>query len=108
MLCPKEASQMVKRYTLNVYGKRFWNPGDDGECEYHFAEKIPQGRYSIILESEADALAERCERLEGALRHCENMLMKFDINRIDGEEISDETLGVIRSALSGSSGGKDG
>jgi hypothetical protein len=80
---------MVKRYVVT---------GDPMESPYGF----------WVEYGEVKGLAERCERLEGALRHCENMLMKFDINRIDGEEISDETLGVIRSALSGSSGGKDG
>lgn len=99
---------MVKRYTLNVYGKQPWNPGDDGECEYHFAEKIPEGRYSIILESDADALAERCERLEAALRgvvhDCQLGADKYGMSEHGVQDI----IRRLESVLSGSSGGKDG
>ncbi|WP_312836208.1 hypothetical protein [Comamonas sp.] len=34
-----------------------------------------------------------------ALRHCEQMLMKYEINRVDHEAIQDEALAIIRAAL---------
>ena len=108
---------MVKRYTLNVYGKQPWNPGDDGECEYHFAENIPAGRYAIIRESDADDLAERCERLESDALDALNFAFEKEIQRVshveyDSNEICRHFFKELRRSfietLSGSSGGKDG
>lgn len=39
-----------------------------------------------------------------ALRHCEDVLTRYEINRIDGEEISDNALSIIRAAIAKASG----
>lgn len=37
--------------------------------------------------------------LYAALEHCENLLMRYEINRVDGGAIADEALTKIRVAL---------
>ncbi|MGE8446610.1 MAG: hypothetical protein ACN6O1_10365 [Comamonas sp.] len=44
-------------------------------------------------------LQERCSVMEAALQHCEQMLMKYAIDRVDHEAIEDEALEIIRAAL---------
>jgi len=44
-------------------------------------------------------LQERCSAMEAALQHCEQMLMKYAIDRVDHEAIEGEALEIIRAAL---------
>ena len=44
-------------------------------------------------------LQERCSAMEAALQHCEQMLMKYAIDRVDHEAIEGEALEIIRGAL---------
>lgn len=41
-------------------------------------------------------------------RHCEEMLRRYEINRINGEEIADEALGKIRAAIAKATGANNG
>ena len=83
---PKEASQMVKRY--------WWT--EDGMDDFERGEYVKHDDYA--------ALAERCERLEGALR---GMVSIHDSVTM-GQEIErrEEWLPKARSALAESNGGK--
>ncbi len=72
------------------------------------ANKERAGRLAIEecflygLESD-EALASVTELLS-AVRHCEDVFMKYSIDRIDGDEITEEALRVIRSAISRAGG----
>ncbi|MFG5780241.1 hypothetical protein ACFIQF_24590 [Comamonas sp. J-3] len=44
-------------------------------------------------------LLERGKAMESALQHCEQMLMSYEINRVNHEAIEDEALSIIRAAL---------
>ena len=50
----------------------------------------------------------KCQRLNAelleALEYCEDLLMRYEINRIDGEEISDSALIKIRAAIAKATG----
>lgn len=39
------------------------------------------------------------DQMQKALEHCEELLMRYSIDRIDGEEIADAALTIIREAL---------
>lgn len=45
-------------------------------------------------------LVERVKELEEACRHCEDLFMRHEINRANGEEIADGALVILRAALS--------
>lgn len=45
-------------------------------------------------------LVERVKELEEACKHCEDLLMRHEINCINGEEIADTALAMLRAALS--------
>lgn len=47
-----------------------------------------------------DQLVERVKELEEACKHCEDLLMRHEINCINGEEIADTALAMLRAALS--------
>jgi hypothetical protein len=38
-------------------------------------------------------------------RHCEEILMRYEINRVDGDEIADKALALIRAAIAKAEGG---
>ena len=87
---PKEASQMVKRYDMREFD--------------HSIERYEDG--SLVSYDDYAALAERCERLEAALRNLADSA--DDVG--DGYNTSsmDDYIAVARGLLSGSSGGKNG
>ena len=45
-------------------------------------------------------MQEQFEQMREALRHCEDLLTRHEINRADHEEIEDNALSIIRAALS--------
>lgn len=45
-------------------------------------------------------LVERVKELEEACRHCEDLFMRYEINRANGEGIADGALVILRAALS--------
>lgn len=45
-------------------------------------------------------LVERVKELGEACRHCEDLFMRHEINRANGEEIADGALVILRAALS--------
>jgi hypothetical protein len=57
----------------------------------------------VVETSNARLIAAAPDLLEVA-KHCENMLLRYEINRIDGEEISDRALELIRAAIAKATG----
>jgi hypothetical protein len=51
----------------------------------------------------ANLIAAAPEMLE-ALKHCYDLLGRYEINRIDGDEIADEAASIIRSAITKATG----
>jgi hypothetical protein len=108
---PKEASQMVKRYTLGrspAYGLEH-NVREFDMVESAHGEFVGMHDYRL--------LAERCERLEGDALDALNFAFEKEIQRVshieyDSNEICRHFFKELRrsfiEALSGSSGGKDG
>ena len=59
------------------------------------------GIYSMQSEEALAAVSE----LISAAKHCEQMLMRYEIDRVDGEQISEAALSLLRSAISRVEGG---
>lgn len=68
-----------------------------------YADRLRPGlddRNPIAVELLANArLIAAAPELYEALEHCENLLMRYEINRVDGGAIADEALTKIRAAL---------
>lgn len=60
--------------------------GEGYECSY-----LEQARAVVV-------------QLIDAAKHCEDILMCYSIDRVDGEEIADTALKVLRSALARANG----
>ena len=63
--------------------------------------------YHVDRRTEAEAnarLMAAAPMLLKAALHCEDMLMRYTIDRIDGEEIADAALLVIRAAIAEATG----
>ena len=54
-------------------------------------------------QADARLIAAAPEMLE-ALKHCYDLLGRYEINRIDGDEIADEAASIIRSAITKATG----
>lgn len=61
--------------------------------------RAPQFTPETLNIEESAKVMERCLAMEAALQHCEQMLMKYSIDRVDHEAIEDEALAIIRAAL---------
>ena len=44
-------------------------------------------------------LVERVKELKAASKHCEDLLTSYEINRVNGEELADTALAMLRAAL---------
>lgn len=44
-------------------------------------------------------LVEMVKELKAASKHCEDLLMRYEINRVNGEELADTALAMLRAAL---------
>lgn len=44
-------------------------------------------------------LVEMVKELKEASKHCEDLLMRYEINRVNGEELADTALAMLRAAL---------
>ena len=96
---------MVKRYSLQHHaeGAHHLRLDDTG---------------SLVGYADYADLAERCERLEGALRQAEIALRQYEVKidwewgdctqRLEDEDGWGDEIMLARELLSGSSGGKDG
>lgn len=47
------------------------------------------------------ALLADLDAMRGALEHCEGVFMAHEINRVNGDQIADDALEIIRAALKG-------
>ena len=54
-------------------------------------------------DANAQLIAAAPEMLD-ALKHCYDLLGRYEINRIDGDEIADEAASIIRSAITKATG----
>lgn len=71
--------------------------GPDGAANAQFIAEAGTVHHECGLSPRG--LQERCSAMEAALQHCEQMLMKYAIDRVDHEAIEDEALEIIRAAL---------
>ncbi|WP_372362864.1 hypothetical protein ACCQ10_09210 [Xanthomonas sp. NCPPB 1325] len=81
------------------------NPWEDYNTKEHAPWIVDQAGSPVLTgeihcrsESEARLLAAAPELYE-ALDHCETLLMRYEINRVDGDAIADEALTTIRAAM---------
>ena len=44
-------------------------------------------------------LVEMVKELKAASKHCEDLLWRYEINRVNGEELADAALAMLRAAL---------
>lgn len=54
-------------------------------------------------QSDARLIAAAPELLE-ALKHCYDLLGRYEINRVDGDQIADEAMSIVRSAITKATG----
>lgn len=64
---------------------------------------------SGFFPSDAEALANArlmaaAPELLAAAKHCKEMLLRYEINRINGDEIEDEALTILNTAISKATG----
>jgi len=58
---------------------------------------------SAEADANASLIAAAPEMLD-ALKHCYDLLGRYEINRIDGDEIADEAASIIRSVITKATG----
>lgn len=68
------------------------HPDDDPNPKQAYTLDEAYGPFTPTYES-------RIETLTKALEHCQDIFIKYEINRIDGEEIGDNALKIIYAAL---------
>jgi len=51
-----------------------------------------------MSEQKLEPTAEEIERVDEALKHCQDLLLRYDINRVDGEEIAINALAILTRA----------
>lgn len=71
---------------------------DTGEAFKERASRLAVEEAAIYSMQSEEALAAVTELISAA-KHCEQLLMRHEINRIDGEQISEEALLLLRSAI---------
>jgi len=68
-----------------------------GPAKVWFSYSAKEG---VEAQARADAhLISAAPNLLVVAKHCEQMLMAYEINRVNGEEIADEALRLIRAAI---------
>lgn len=78
---------------------------DAGDAPKERASRLAVEEAMLYGMQSEEALAAVCE-LVAAASHCEELLMKYGIDRIDGEELSEAALALLRSALRRVEGGE--
>ena len=90
----KELSSRLAEWLITM------DAGDRGRG-IAIAETVPATGREL---ANARLIASAPELLE-ALKHCEDVFMRYEISRVDGEEITDKALQTIRAAIAKATGG---
>lgn len=78
---------------------------DAGDALKERASRLAVEEAMLYSMQSEEALAAVCELISAA-KHCEELLTRYAIDRIDGEQLSDAALALLRSSISRVEGGR--